>query len=70
MSEWLSTKEVADMLGVSPAALECRRCENYKKRANGEMHPFATLPYYKIANSVKYKKRDVLELLERLKVAN
>ena len=35
MSEWLSTKEVATMLGVSPAALECRRCENYKKRANG-----------------------------------
>lgn len=67
MSEYINTKEVADMLGVSTAMLERHRCANYKHTSDGEIHPLATLPYIKIANIVRYKRADVLELIERLK---
>ncbi|NVM36314.1 MAG: helix-turn-helix domain-containing protein [Candidatus Lokiarchaeota archaeon] len=59
MSEYLNSKEAAQILGVVENTLKTWR---YKKTHN--------IPYYKIANRVKYKKDDLIEFMEKNRIEN
>ena len=55
LDEMLSEKQVAEMLGISPHTLACRR------------HRGKLPVYYKIGQRVRYKKADVLDFVEQTK---
>lgn len=59
-SDWLTTNEVATLIGISPSSLEKAR-----STAHGAL---ASIPYAKVGRSVRYFRPDILSFLEQHKV--
>lgn len=58
--EFLTTNQVARLLGISPSSLE-------KARSTGH-GPYACLPYHKIGRSVRYRRADIESFLDNQRI--
>ena len=68
MSQWLNTKEVSKLVGLSESRLCVLRLDKYNKNANGERRG-SFLPFYKIGSKVVYKKSDVNAFIKKAKIS-
>lgn len=64
LNDFLTTDEVAKILKVSNSYLAKLRFNNYNKDENGNLRA-DFLPFFKAGKSIRYKKSDVLEWIER-----
>ena len=68
MSQWLNTKEVSKLVGLSESRLCVLRLDKYNKDANGKrLGSFS--PFYKIGSKVVYKKSDVNAFIKKAKIS-
>ena len=68
MSQWLNTKEVSKLVGLSESRLCVLRLDKYNKNANGKRLG-SFLPFYKIGSKVVYKKSDVNAFIKKAKIS-
>lgn len=64
LNDFLTTDEVAKILKVSNSYLAKLRFDSYNKDKDGNLRA-DFLPFFKAGKSIRYKKSDVLEWIER-----